>query len=397
MPPEYYFRHQPYRSTPPVSPYQVVPEPAEVLPSSADYAERLAAACVPLANAKLAAVYLVHGTFTGNDVFGLLTELRRFSPGLSESLRRVTKGVVDGIAGETGNYTSQFAATFQEGLAVGTRHEVPVRLFHWSGQNNHIGRADGAIGLICELAQLAESLSDADLMSPQQTRVMLWGHSHGGNVLAILTNLLAADRAARQEFFDAAREFFTPCWGKSTDMPTWDRAQQLLEDADHPLRRLALDFVTFGTPIRYGWHTAGYSKLLHFVNHRPQPEVPVHKTRHPLHLPRLLQAADGDYIHQIGIAGTNLMPNPLAVRTLLADWRLRGVLERDLQPEWRLERWSRGHRIPDEGMTLLVDYHDSHWFTFYHLAGHGTYTRRKWLPFHVSEIARQFYAAKNLL
>ncbi|TWU29370.1 hypothetical protein [Bythopirellula polymerisocia] len=394
---EIHFRHQPYRSTLPVAPYQLVPEPEEVDPSSADYTERLAASCAALTNVNLAATYLVHGTFIGNDVLGLLTELRRCSPWLSERVRQATRGMVNCVAGETGNYTSQFAATFQQGIAVGAGRESPVRLFQWSGQNNHIARADGAVGLICNLASLAESLSDATLISPNQARVMLWGHSHGGNVLALLTSLLAADREARQKFFEAARIFFTPWWGKSTDMPTWVHAEQVLEDADHPLRNLALDIATFGTPIRYGWHGAGYNNLLHFVNHRPKAEVPAHKTRHPLHLPRFLKATDGDYIHQLGIAGTNLMPNPLAVRTLLADLRLKKVLEHDLQPEWRLQRWSRGHRIPDEGTTLLVDYHDSHWYTPYHLAGHGTYTRSKWLPFHVTEIARQFYSAKAVV
>ncbi len=42
---------------------------------------------------------------------------------------------------------------------------------------------------------------------------------------------------------------------------------------------------------------------------------------------------DGDYIQQTGISGTNLMPLPLAVRTLLADWRLGKLLEHDVARE----------------------------------------------------------------
>ena len=57
-------------------------------------------------------------------------------------------------------------------------------------------------------------------------------------------------------------------------MPTWQRAQQVLAENHHPLRQLALDLVTFGTPIRYGWDTAGYQHLLHFVNHRPGRRAP---------------------------------------------------------------------------------------------------------------------------
>mgnify|MGYP002621516919 CR=1 FL=1 len=387
MPPANAFQHQTYRSTPPIVPYELLPEPEALLPSSADYEERLATACKLLEKVNLAATYLVHGTFTGNDLLGLWTELRRYSPSLSESLRRFSKGVVDAVAGETGNYTSQFAATFQQGLTVGTGREIPVKLFHWSSQNNHIGRADGAISLVCELARLAEILPS----TVENARVMLWGHSHGGNVLALLTNLLAADQATRQQFFDKARIFFESWRGKTCDMPDWHQAEQILADVSHPLRGLSLDIVTFGTPIRYGWDSAGYNKLLHFVNHRPQNGLPVYLARHPLHLLRLLRATDGDFIDQLGIAGSNLIPNPLALRTLVADWRLKGVLENGLQPEWRLSRWGRGARVPDEGTTLLVDYHDGHWFTPYHLAGHAAYTRRRWLPFHVSQIVKHFY------
>lgn len=115
----------------------------------------MAAVGATLARANVAAVYLVHGTFTGNDPLGLLTELARFAPRLSERLRRVAKGAADLVIGETGNYTAGFAARMETALSAGAGRTIPVRRFHWSGQNTHVSRADGAVRLIDELAKLA--------------------------------------------------------------------------------------------------------------------------------------------------------------------------------------------------------------------------------------------------
>ena len=103
----------------------------------------------------------MHGTFAGGDGLGLLTELARFAPGLSKSLSRLGKRAVDFVAGETGNYTSEYAAAMQAGLSEGAGRTIPVRLFNWSSQNNHVGRADGAVRLLDELARLATEIPPA--------------------------------------------------------------------------------------------------------------------------------------------------------------------------------------------------------------------------------------------
>lgn len=365
-------------------------------PSAEDYNDRLASACTPLAKANLAAVFLIHGTFVGNDALGALTELRRFAPKLSESLRGISKGLVDAVIGETANYTPDFARTFQDGLTLAARRMIPVDLFHWSSQNNHIARADGAVRLIARLAALSEKFTDEEFASPTPPRVMLWAHSHGGNVLALVTNLLAADCETRKAFFNAARVFYTPWLAKKADMPAWVHVEELLE-TDARVRRLPLDIVTFGTPIRYGWDSHGYSHLLHFVNHRPSPHLPHHRTFPPSRLLHMFSAKHGDYVHQIGIAGTNMMPLPLAVRTYLADRRLQEVLQSDIAWQELWKNFARGQRVPDEGPCLLVDYHDAGWKFWHHLWGHAAYTRRCWLPFHVEEIGMRFYASATTL
>jgi hypothetical protein len=269
-----------------------------------------------------------------------------------------------------------------------------VRRFHWSGQNNHIARVDGAVRLIAELAALAEQLSRVSRQPDPAPRVLLWGHSHGGNVLALVSRLLGADSEARQEFFATTRCFYNPWLGSRVDLPAWPRVAELLAEPQHPLRALALDLVTFGTPIRYGWDAGGCAQLLHFVNHRPSRERPPYQTAGSLRLGKFLAARDGDYIHQIGIAGSNFLPLPLAPRTLLADCRLHQLLQRGTLQGNIVRRIRCGLRVPDAGTTLLVDYGDASWNFPRHLAGHAVYTRSEWLPFHLAEIARHCYSVQ---
>ncbi len=394
MPHNNRFHHQPYHTAPPAVPTEVLGIPLKVEPKAAGYHETLTSACESFGSVNLAAVYLLHGTFTGNDVLGMFTELRRFSPRLAERLRRWLKRLVDLVIDETGNYTPRFAATFQAGLSQAVGREIPVRIFHWSSQNNHIARADGAVRLIARLAEVAEQQDETELCSPSSPRVMLWGHSHGGNVLALMTNLLAANRETRRQFFDAARVFYTPWLRQDPDMPVWQQVEELLE-SDHSVRRLPLDIVTFGTPIRYGWESGGYSNLLHFVNHRRSRHLPSHRTHHPLRPLHFFSALHGDYIHQIGIAGTNMIPVPLALRTFLADRRLHALLQSEVSWYRLLKRYAHGQRVHHEGPTLLVDYDDGGWRFWHHLAGHAVYTRRNRLPFHLAEIAKRFYGASG--
>lgn len=341
----------------------------------------------------MAAVYCVHGTFAGTDALGLLTELARFAPNLSKSFSKLGKRAIDAIAGESGNFTPEYAKVFQEGLSAGAGRTIPVRLFNWSSQNHHNGRADGAIRLVDELAQLAAELPNEGLQSSQPPRVVLWGHSHGGNVFALATNILGSDPETRDEFFHAARSFYRPWLRHKTDFPVWESVRQLLNESGHPLRSLRLDIVTFGTPVRYGWDADSYDNLLHFIHHRPPPQGSEYQAPVPLKVSRAFRVKDGDSVQQVGICGSNLPPLPLALRTFLADWRLDTFLEQDVPRESLLTRLKHGTRVPDEGTTLLVDYEKDKGGIHHHLLGHAVYTRRKWLPLHCREVAARFYGA----
>ena len=348
----------------------------------------MAAAGRAFAAQGVTSIYLVHGTFAGTDLLGLLTELDRIAPSLTTALRRFTKRAFDAIVGETGNFTRQFAERMERALAAGAGTVIPVRRFHWPGMNHHISRAHAAVRLI-------DHLAESHLTGPAaaSSRTLLLAHSHGGNALAILTNLLGADGPGRKEFFDAARVFHGDTGADDREASAWTRVEQLLADPAHSVRRSRLDIATFGTPVRYGWDAAGYTQLLHIVNHRPGKAGAPHATRYPPHLLRVLLGKEGDFIQQLGIAGSNLPPLPIAWRTFLADRRLGRVLQRQLPPHWIRTRLKHGMRLHDEGMNLLIQYDDPDRSPHRHLFGHGLYTRSRWMAFHCELIAKHIYGA----
>lgn len=329
-----------------------------------------------LRGAGVKAVYLVHGTFTGGDALGLIRVLASLLPGTADTLRRMSKDFIDTLAQDAANYAPEFATEFERAV------QVPVRLFHWSSENHHIGRAHAAVRLLDEL--VGRGLDPAD-------RILLWGHSHAGNAFALMTNLLASDAKTRASFFHACRRFY----GRhgDADLSAWTRLREWLAAEPSSRRFPQLDLVTFGTPIRYGWDTSGYAKLLHFIYHRPRPGLPLYQTGAPRSLDDVWQAADGDYIQQLGIAGTNIAPPLLTFGTWLADRQLGRLLHGQLSPRALFAAWRAGVRVPEEGETLLVDYGSAEGHVFQHLAGHAIYTRLPWLAFHASEVARRFYGA----
>jgi len=330
----------------------------------------------------VAAIYLVHGTFVGADATGVLSALASVFPAASDALRVVIKRLIDSIVGDRGDYTPRYAALFEDSMTRGDAEKIPVRLFQWSSENHHIGRADGAVRLIDELASL-------ELVHGR--RVLLWGHSHAGNVFALATNLLASDESARAAFFDAARVYYRwPLLGW-VDIPQWERVRAYLDRGGEPLRDTPLDIVTFGTPIRYGWDTGGYAQLLHFVHHRPARGLPAYRALFPPPLDDLLHATGGDYVQQLGVAGTNLRPSIFAWRCRWAEQRLNDLLQAGLRAGTLAERFAAGLRVADEGTTLLVDYGQLGGSVADHHFGHAVYTSQDWLLFHAEEVARRFY------
>jgi hypothetical protein len=372
MPRHNRFRHQTYDVAPPKSPWCCLTAPPPLAPDTDEFRTQMSVAGRALRAASVRTVYLLHGTFVGEDSFGFL-----------QQLRRMHKSAFDRLMGETGNYTPEFAATLSAAINRDAQSDeaISVRLFHWSSENHHLARADAAVRLLDELAGLP--------CSPHE-RMLLWAHSHGGNVLALLTNLLAAARPIRERFFRACHGLVQPWTMNAGHAARWQRVREQL-DSGLAQRLPSLDVVTFGTPIRYGWDTGGCSRLLHFIYHRPRSDLPPYRTALPRNVDEILHAADGDYVQHWGIAGTNLTPNVFAWSSWLPELRLGRFLQRRVQSRDLLTHLQTGMRVPADGQTLLVDYGPMTDPPARHQAGHAIYTQSRWLAFHAGEVARRLY------
>ena len=447
MPPGNGFRHQVYGYDPARDTYALLAAPAPV-DDAAWIEQGLGPLGGLLRRAGVRSIWLMHGTFAGTDAVGLFRMLARLVPGSARRLAEWRKRTVDALVGDAGNYTDAFARELEAGLNrghAGTR--LAVHRFAWTGENHHLGRADAAVNLFEKLLDEAAGTTD------NPGRVLVWAHSHGGNVLALVTNLLRATSALRRRFFQAARAHDRPLLRGRIDLPAWPRLAERLERGAPALPEL--DIVTFGTPVRYGWDVDVGAKLLHVVNHRPVPGLPEYRTRFPPRLEAVLHATDGDVIQQVGIVGTDFPPPFLFWRARLANRRLRSLLERGLPRQRLFARLESGTRVAADGITLLVDYantrghnapghaatdlpepagiegddtphprsetagpgrgntaevdatevdtahtdtaalaRDRHHGTGHvgqHLAGHAVYTRREWMLFHVEQVVQRFY------
>ncbi len=336
-----------------------------------------------LRSAQVVEIVLIHGTFAGNDILGFVREVARFSPKLAESMRRFGKRMFDQLAGELGNYTQSFADQLSELVnAEITGPPIRVTRFAWSGENHHLGRAGAAVALI-------DRLLEANL-NPNH-RILVWAHSHGGNVLAMLGHLLTASVETRQAFFAATKSHYRdPVFGR-LDLPLWEKVRDKLQTPDLTDRLPSLDVVTFGTPLRYRWRTQMFPNLLHVIQHRPtDAEHPMRATL-PDSIEDIMTARGGDYVQQLGIGGTDFLHAIYSWRSWNSERRLRkmfapGIRRRDLPSNLR-----RGLRASPDGTTLLVDYPDHAERWNQRLIGHGVYTRPEWLVFHLREIANRFW------
>lgn len=382
MPSANQFRHQAYSLEAPKAAYELLSPELPPAIDSVGFTESLKDVAAWFRESGVRSIYLVHGTLAGTDALGWYGELSNVLPSIARKLKSSQKRLVDSLIGDHGNYSPVFARLFADSLA---NHgaAIPVHLFRWSSENNHLGRANAAI---CLIDQLLADDSGAG-------RIHLWGHSHAGNVLALVTNLLAADKAARQEFFGATKRYDDK--PGRIDVAAWRHVQEQLDQIDSVADRLRLDIVNFGTPIRYGWDTDGCDHLLHFINHRPDEETPQYRAKFPQTLEELRRAAQGeygDYIQQTFIAGTSFSPGILNWRAWNSERQLRKLVQQDVRQSDLLVHLQCGPRVAADGTTLLVDYGTSDSDAAAEMAGHAIYTRESWLAFHVQEVARRFYS-----
>ena len=131
-----------------------------------------------------------------------------------------------------------------------------------------------------------------DIKNPSRNeRILLIGHSHAGQLFALLTTFLEEKEMDLMET-------------NLKDSKIWQLAEAVELDKDiiqlkenlKKIDKVYLDIVTFGTPPRYQWGTPTRKgqetnyRLLNVINHR-------HET---VSIFGLLNTREGDYVQQLG-------------------------------------------------------------------------------------------------
>jgi hypothetical protein len=348
------------------------PTPAEPQPEKIAFA-RLAAEGTPewrlamfelgerMRAAGVRFVVFAHGSFVGDDPLAIARSVENavpFLPDIARALRGFTRDQVSRVLGDLSNFSSSYVETFAGATGIDAMD------FTWSGENHHAARVQATVRLARALVLRGGGALRAG------DRVVLVGHSHGGQLFAILSQLLAR-ASGYSELVEAAGAL-------GEDVASLDMHLSLL-------RRCTIDVATFGTPLRYGWARIAGFRVLHVVNHRgDRPRAP--SLRH------LLYAGRGDYVHQLGTHGSDLPATSAKDRELNA--RLDRVLGIGSDVRAWLRHVTEGLRISPDGHTMLVDYGEkprrvpSFWSTGF---GHAVYTRREAMLFHTQLVANHFY------
>lgn len=301
-----------------------------------------------------------------------------------------TYHALDNLAQETGNFTSEYVRTFEQGLSQEGRSPISCGRYVWSSVHHHVGRVEAALAFMDFLQQWG-----AERSFLKKDRVLLIAHGHAGQILALLSNLLASGESeARARIFEILAESWKVCPVEGRSVEQLEALYQVLLDQRF-LGGASVDMVTLGTPVRYGWDTDGVAGLLHVVNHRmirTDGKRWLAKMELPQAAWEMPYQTGGDYVQQFAVAGTDDVPSSPEIQQVNVD--LRELLE----PYDGFERWlectRRTTRCPNDGQCLLVEYgiqaNEEH--PRQHLYGHGCYTQSRAMLFMAREIAKALYS-----
>lgn len=387
---------------------------------SPTWVEAMAECASSLSHAGVASIVFLYGSIHGTDVFGMqrLDEAGGLKRGYSRGVSGVdsllaamreggngipllpgglkpplpdndaTRDLLDEQVGDAGNFTDAYVQSFRKSINQNLAQPISCIRLLWSSEHHHLGRALAALSLLAALHKFCKHQNLG-----KGHRILIQAHGQAGLVLALVSNLLCPSSiTGRPKLLGILRDY-----ADQTKQTTLTGTIQLLESllaTASPLNGVALDMVTFGTPVRYGWDPSGIGKLLHVVNHRnlrtdgkrwlAKMELPQITMEMPL-------AWGGDYVQELAVAGSDAVPPTEPAKA--ANKRVWEMVE----PYDGFERWlecaRRAVRFPSEGRCLLVDYKDSTGSTNPrdHYYGHAAYTRRQALLFNMAQIVRTFY------
>jgi hypothetical protein len=325
---------------------------------------------------KVRHILLVHGTFAGNDALGLfdlfepIAQKLTGSTIITDKLKNQGKKLLNHLTKDIGNYTPEYAQAFARAL----NHEISCELFIWGSGNYHLARLKGTV----ELAQkLADIITQDNILETE--RLLLLGHSHAGQLFALLTIFLENTEKAQQlyKIMENSRHL--------------GNREVFLSNLEK-IKTVNLDIVTFGTPVRYSWGDYKKYRLMAIINHRSEVSIS-----------GLLSTRDGDYVQQWGVEGSDIFPPN---EKILND-ELNAILDKGRNIPALIDSLNdknrrHTHTANDQlvGKSLLIDYKDnadtlSERLDITHcvktLFGHGVYTETRVMLFNIDTIVENLY------
>lgn len=299
--------------------------------------------------ADVSAIVFVHGTFTGSDPLSAVRAVERALPRraavpIANALRRVTRTTVDRLLGDLGQFNAGYTELFEQAINDDeAAHAAPIACtsFGWSSENHHVGRVEGALGLLRVLATHREI---------GHGRLLVLGHSHAGQVFALVTQMLAS-ALTTEAVRDVAR-------ARRLDVAAYDADRLALAAAP-------IDFVTFGAPVRYSWAAGDLVRALHVVS------------------------GNGDLVQRLGASGSDFPPIDPGDRRVNAS--LEAALGASFAPKSALRALLEPPSQADRNV-VLVDYGDARLVDRIGSGlGHGGYTRLDGMLFHADLLTRLLY------
>ncbi|KPK26632.1 MAG: hypothetical protein AMK69_11745 [Nitrospira bacterium SG8_3] len=299
-----------------------------------------------------------------------------------------TQQALDALAQEAGNFTSAYVRKFEYALGQGNAQLTRCSRYVWSSMNHHVGRVEAAMNLLLSLQEWGSGLNLS-----KEDRLLLIGHGHAGQVLALLSNIMTSGESeVRGRVFEILARYWQACPSETRSVEQLEQLYRRITDRN-VLEGASVDVVTLGTPVRYGWDTEGIGHLLHIVNHR------VIRTDNKrwlakMELPQIAwempYQTGGDYVQQLAVAGTDALPDSPEAEKANVDFR------EIFEPYDGFERWlectRRTTRCANDGQCLLVEYgvqlEES---PRQHLFGHACYSRSRAMLFMATEIAGALY------
>jgi hypothetical protein len=390
-------------------------------PQSPAWFEAMAKCGTQMSQAGVRAVIFLHGSIIGTDVFGMqrLDEAGGLKRGYSRGVSGVdallaamregangipplpgglkpplknddsTRKLLDDQVGDAGNFTNAAVEQFQNAINKNLAMPLSCIRYLWTSEHHHLARAMAAVRLMVDLRKLCETQK---LTAGE--RILVQAHGQAGLVMALMSNLLCPSPImGRPKLFTLLSSYAQA--SALTNMAAILVGLEPLLVSGSLLNGVALDVVTYGTPVRYGWDPSGLGKLLHIVNHRnlrtdgkswlSKMELPQITMEMPI-------AWGGDYVQELAVAGSDAVPTTEPAKSAnKAVWEL-------VEPYDGFERWlecaRRAIRFPSEGQCLLADYKDSTGSTNVrdHYYGHAAYTRLNAMLFNTTKIVELMYS-----